>query len=453
MPILPRLPRRSGDAALPPTDAELGPAAGAADDGAADGAPALADDGARAGARVGAASRAGDGAAGGGRRVVSGVALVADVDAPAAVEGATGPDPGLDPDPAPVVPELPEPPPADRWAADVLGAGFVARTLPLHEDDEGDVVATLVRHVPAEDPRSDPAPTPTFTVLYLHGWNDYFNQRELAREWSALGGAFYGLDLRKYGRSLRVHHTRGYVDSLSVYDEDIHAALAVIRAEHGADQPLVLMGHSTGGLTAALWAHRHPGALRALVLNSPWLELQGSSLMRTLSQPVVDRLARYQPKAVLPLIDLGHYARTLAGMATDSDSDVPADDADDPFVVGWGLEPAWRLPSASVRPGWLSAVMAGHQQVAAGLSITAPVLLLTSDKTIIGTRWSEDMRAADVVLDVDLMTRRALQLGEVVTVVRVPGAIHDVTLSAAPARARAYAELRRWTRAYVAPGA
>lgn len=67
------------------------------------------------------------------------------------------------------------------------------------------------------------------------------------------------MDLRKYGRSLREHQTRGYVESLSTYDEDIHAALRVVRAAHGVGTDLVLMGHSTGGLTAALWAHRHPG--------------------------------------------------------------------------------------------------------------------------------------------------------------------------------------------------
>ncbi|WP_418607280.1 alpha/beta hydrolase [Georgenia sp. SUBG003] len=158
--------------------------------------------------------------------------------------------------------ELPPPPPADRWATDVLGAGFQARTLPLHDDDEGEVAATLVRHVPADDPGALPGTpsSPAFAVLYLHGWNDYFYQRELARRWSADGGAFYALDLRKYGRSLRAHQTRGFMESLTVYDEDIHAALKVVRAELGVGTDLVLMGHSTGGLTAALWAHRHPGA-------------------------------------------------------------------------------------------------------------------------------------------------------------------------------------------------
>jgi alpha-beta hydrolase superfamily lysophospholipase len=354
-------------------------------------------------------------------------------------------------------PEYPAPPPAGRWAPDVLGRGFEARTLPLADDDEGPVVATLVRHAPAT-PRTlgTIAPAPVVrplgaavraavpiagrgparpgAVLYLHGWNDYFFQRHLAEFWHAQGLAFYALDLRKYGRSLRVHHTPGYVEDLAAYDEDIDAALAVVRGEVGEDADVVLMGHSTGGLTASLWAHRHPGALRALVLNSPWLELQGSELMRLVTAPVVEQLARFNPKAPLPALDPGYYARTIDA-ALDGE---------------WTLDPRWRLsPSMAVRPGWFRAILDGHAQVAAGLAVDAPVLMVTSARTLISAVWSEEMRASDIVLDVELLGRRALQLGPVVTVVRVEGALHDVLLSPSPVRERAYGEIARWLRAYV----
>lgn len=363
-------------------------------------------------------------------------------------EAAPGPD-----DEAPLpedVVDFPPPPPADTWATDVLGQGFQARTLPLLEDDEGDVVATLVRHVPADDPGALPGTpsSPTFAVLYLHGWNDYFNQQELARQWAVIGGAFYALDLRKYGRSLRPHQTRGYVETLSTYDEDIHAALRVLRAEQGVGTDLVLMGHSTGGLTAALWAHRHPGAIRALVLNSPWLELQGSAVLRAVSQPLVERLARLQPTSVLPVAGMGFYQRILDGWS-EADGPVPPGLEDDPFVTGWAPERAWRLPDAPIRPGWLAAVLAGHAQVAEGLEIPCPVLVMSSGRTMLGPRWSPEMRESDVVLDVEQIRRRALDLGPLVTVARFAGAIHDVTLSARPVRAQVYSELRRWSRAYV----
>ncbi|MFC7407080.1 alpha/beta hydrolase [Georgenia alba] len=347
--------------------------------------------------------------------------------------------------------DLPPPAPAGRWSPDVLGDGFEARTIPLLEDDEGEVVATLVRHVPADDPGAfhETPSSPSFAVLYLHGWNDYFYNRDVARRWSQLGGAFYALDLRKYGRSLRPHQTRGYVESLSTYDEDLHEALKVIRREQGVRTDLVLMGHSTGGLTAALWAHRHPGALRALVLNAPWLELQHSALLRGVAQPIIARLARTQPKAVIPTSDPGFYQRTLTGW-TDEDGPLPEGQEDDPFVTGWEPHPAWRIVGAPIRAGWLSAVLAGHAQVAAGLDIDCPVLVMTAAKTIItATKWSPQLREVDVVLDVTWIRRRVHLLGGHVTLVRLDGAIHDVMLSSRRVRDRAHAELARWARTYV----
>ncbi len=346
--------------------------------------------------------------------------------------------------------------PVGAWGPDVLGDGFSARTVELLPDEDGPVVATVVRYRPEDDPEVDTVVEPRFIMLYLHGWNDYFHQRELARRCAAVGAAFYALDLRRYGRSLRPGQLRGYVESLSTYDEDIHAARNLIRADHPELGDVVLMGHSTGGLVAALWAHRHPGALRALVLNAPWLELQGSWLLRTLGQPVIERLARYQPRAVLPLRDLGFYGRILSGTAHELTETAPEGepgvvDTEDPAVTGWPIEPAWRTTGASVRPGWLAAVLAGHSQVAAGLSVTCPVLVLVSSTSLFATRWSEDMRRADTVIDVDLTVRRAPGLGPLVTIARIDDAVHDVLLSPAPVRGRAYRELTRWLRAYVGP--
>ncbi|MGM0385913.1 MAG: alpha/beta hydrolase [Actinomycetota bacterium] len=338
------------------------------------------------------------------------------------------------------------------WEPDVLGAGFEARTLPLLDDEEGQVVATLVRHRPADDPGALPGTpaTPSFAVLYLHGWNDYFHQRELARELAAMGAAFYGLDLRKYGRSLREHQRPGYVESLYTYDEDLHVALDVVRKEQGVGTDLVLMGHSTGGLTAALWAHRHPGALRALVLNAPWLALQGSQLLRSAGPLLVDTLARRIPTSVIPLGDPGFYFRVLHGWNEEEDGPRPEGTEGDPFYDGWSTNDAWRTsPSMPVRPGWLNAILDGHAQVADGLTITCPILVTSSTRTMISTRWSPELRSVDTVLDVEQIARRSTRLGQLVTIARFEDAIHDVFLSAAPVRGRAYAELRRWTGAYV----
>ncbi|MDO8106573.1 alpha/beta hydrolase [Isoptericola sp. b441] len=320
-------------------------------------------------------------------------------------------------------------PPGGGWVPDLLGAGFEAMTLPLEPDDEGEVVATLVRYQPET---SEPV-LPARVVLYLHGWNDYFFQRPLAEYWHRQQVAFYALDLRKYGRSLRPHQTPNYVHDLATYDEEIDAALRIVRARHGGVARVLVMAHSTGGLISALWARRHPGDATALVLNSPWLELAGASFARSLTTPVVATLARTQPKSPMPNIDPGHYARSVLTRHGGE----------------WEYDEAWRPhPMFPVRPGWLQAILLGHAQVARGLGLTIPILVATSGASLLSARWRDEMRTADTVLDVEVVARRAVMLGRLVTVVRVPGGLHDLTLSAAPARERFYAEVTRWTATY-----
>lgn len=315
------------------------------------------------------------------------------------------------------------------WADDVLGPGYEALTLPLADDDEGEVVATLVRYRP---PSPEPL-RPARAVLYVHGWNDYFFQTGLAEFWHAQGAAFYALDLRKYGRSLRPHQTPNYVEHLGTYDEEIGLALDVVAADLGRSARVMLMGHSTGGLVLALWAHRHPGRTAGLVLNSPWLELTGSSIARTLSTPFVQQMARMQPKRPIITHDPGLYRRTIH---VDHGGE-------------WPYDERWRpTPFFPVRAGWVNAVLEGHAAVAAGLDVAEPIFVAASDRSVISPRWRDDMRETDTVLDVELIARRAVLLGPLVTVLRVRGGLHDLVLSPAPVRDAFYDGLRRWVGAY-----
>lgn len=311
-----------------------------------------------------------------------------------------------------------------EWVPDILGAPFAQRTLDLGTDAEGRVTATLVRAVPRVallHPLAD------VDVLYVHGWSDYFFQTDLARFWTHLGARFYALDLRKYGRSLHAGQTPGYVASLDEYDADIEAALAAM-ATRERGRRLVLMGHSTGGLTLSLWVARHPGTVAALVLNSPWLELQTGAVGRQAIAPLVTARAKISPLGAQPVADLGFYTRAQRELGTLPDS--PA---------GW--RPERGFPT---HPGWLAAIMKGHASVAAGLAIDAPVFVLLSRGFTPPLQWSEAMTRTDTVIVVDDIARAAVRLGDRVTVARIPDAVHDVFLSGAQPRAAASAALHDW---------
>jgi alpha-beta hydrolase superfamily lysophospholipase len=315
------------------------------------------------------------------------------------------------------------------WHDDFLD-GYETADIPLGEVDlaQGEppgveMVATLVRKTPANRHRR--------AILYVHGWNDYFFQTHLADHLSDLGYDFYALDLRRYGRSLRVGHLRGFITDLDDYGVELGASADVIAENH--DQ-LILMGHSTGGLITALWASMHSERIDGLILNSPWLDLQGLAMVRALGKPVIDALGSSLPTTIIRLPELGFYPRALhASLGGEWDYDLELK----------------TIPSAPIRVGWLRAILLGHQRVAAGLQIDVPILVLASAASEFARRWHEGLRIVDTVLDVEQIATRATRLGRCVTIVRIDQGLHDVILSAPHVRKMALDEMARWLEGYV----
>ncbi|MDO9457016.1 alpha/beta hydrolase [Nocardioides sp.] len=313
---------------------------------------------------------------------------------------------------------------------DVLGEPWVAETIGLPPDEEGAVVATLVSRRAAE-PNGR-------AVLHVHGFADYFFHTDYADWWLSRGYDFYALDLRKYGRSIRPHQTPTFVTDLHDYFAEIDLAWWRIteRDGHTAPGSVVVSAHSTGGLTTALWAHhRQPDGLAALVLNSPWLDLQGAAWQRTAAAGrVLDRVGRRQPTRELSRDVSGVYGRSLHRS----------------YAGEWDYDLAWKpIESFPVRFGWLRAIRQGHAEVHAGLSVLAPVLILSSAATVNAPELTDDVHSHDIVLDVPQIRRWAASVGPHVTYVAVDGARHDVVLSLPPVRKRVYDELDRWVTAYV----
>jgi alpha-beta hydrolase superfamily lysophospholipase len=315
------------------------------------------------------------------------------------------------------------------WSPDFLD-GYETTELPLPgvqpaagEPADVDPVATLIRKTSDQVGRG--------AILYLHGWNDYFFQTHLADYMTEIGYDFYALDLRRYGRSLRPGQLRGFITNLDDYSVELDAAANLIAADHDR---LLLMGHSTGGLVAALWAARNADRLEGLILNSPWLDMQGSAIVRTLGTPVIDRLGSRAPTSIIRLPDLGFNARSLhVSLGGEWDYDLTLKSA----------------PGPPIRTGWLRAILQGHQRVAAGLTISVPILVLASTTTDFSRRWHEGLRIVDTVLDVEQIAARAIRLGPHVTVVRIPEGLHDLTLSAPHVRKHALDQIGRFVEAYV----
>lgn len=326
------------------------------------------------------------------------------------------------------------------WQPDRELPGHECMRLPLpgaptYAGEPDEIWATLVRRN---------APRSTRALLYIHGWSDYYFQAHLADEAARMGFDFYAVDLRRYGRSLREGQLAGFITDIGHYFEELDAASEVIRAD-GHDE-LVLMGHSTGGLISVLWADARPGLLDAVVLNSPWLAMQGgaSVVNKVLASPpglpvfrgALAAVSTVSPTAVVPVESDGIYERSIHSEADGE----------------WDYRPDWKGDTAfRVRAGWMLAVLRGHQRVADGLGIEAPVQVLISDRTSFPRKWSDDVLSADIVLDVVKLADAVPMLGRNTTLVRLEGGMHDLVLSAEPVREAFFDEVERWL-AYALPG-
>src|SRR4051812_47929425 len=190
----------------------------------------------------------------------------------------------------------------DELVPDVLGEPYLAETITLPPDDEGPVVATLVVRRAAK-------PTGK-AVLHVHGFCDYFFHTAYAEWWNERGYDFYAVDLRKYGRSLRPHQTPNYVTDLRQHFPELDAALHRVADRDGHDH-VVISAHSTGGLISSLWANERKPELAGMVLNSPWLDMQGGALIRGIGTKVIKQVGALQPTRVIPRTIGGHYGRSL----------------------------------------------------------------------------------------------------------------------------------------------
>lgn len=137
---------------------------------------------------------------------------------------------------------------------------FTKQTLEFPDDYEGKVIATLIRSNENIKGRK--------SILYIHGFNDYFFHPHLAEGFHNNDYNFFALDLRKYGRSLLPHQHPNYCRDISEYYEEITESLSIIHKENGNE--ILILGHSTGGLIACMYANygEKNDLISALVLNS-----------------------------------------------------------------------------------------------------------------------------------------------------------------------------------------
>lgn len=309
---------------------------------------------------------------------------------------------------------------ASAWQSDVLGDGFEMRHIDQGTDYSGPVRSTVVR-LRTQEPLGR-------GVLYVHGFNDYFFQDEMARRFAAEGYDFYAVDLRKYGRSLLEGQTPFQVRDLKEYFADIDSAIAVMKSDGVRD--IVLIGHSAGGLTASLYMAAEPDtAVTALVLNSPFLDWNQSAFQEKFLIPAVATLGPLIKGMKIPQGASTAYAHSLLKR----------------YGGEWTYNTDWKLEqSPAVEVSWIAAIDNGQARVQNYPGINVPILLMHSDSTVTSHDAPEAYSRKDAVLDVADISRYGRRLGCDVTEFTVHGAMHDVVLSRPEVRYPLYDSIFSW---------
>jgi alpha-beta hydrolase superfamily lysophospholipase len=146
-------------------------------------------------------------------------------------------------------------------------------------------------------------PAPRATVAVLHGGGDHSGRYPALTTALVRGGFQVALvDFRGHGQS---DGRRWYVDAFSDYLADLDAFVAKLR-EDGLAGPLFVVGHSMGGLIAALWGLSHGREVAGFVLSSPFFGLAlEPPAVKVLAARLLGRLVPWLPvSAGLDVADL-----------------------------------------------------------------------------------------------------------------------------------------------------
>ncbi len=314
----------------------------------------------------------------------------------------------------------------DRWTTDtVLNDGYQMTTVYQPDDYSGKVRSTVIR-------RNVSLEHPLRGVLYVHGFNDYFLQYEMGEKFNENGYAFYAVDLRKYGRSLTQGQKMCQVRKISEYYPDIDSALTIMRND-GIEE-IVIMGHSTGGLTVSSYMStldkdksNRTGDIRAVILNSPFLDWNLGKLECFV--PAIAFLGKFFPNITV------HQ-----GGSAYSESLLKS------YHGEWSYNTDWkRFNSTDVDLGWIRAINQAQHSLRGGKAdITQPILLLYSSNSVNGKSWNEAYNHGDGVLDVKDIRKYGLELGPDVTAMKVNGGLHDLLLSETKVREAVYDAIFKW---------
>lgn len=194
------------------------------------------------------------------------------------------------------------------------------------------------------------------SILLVHGYDEHSGRYGYFAEHCVKHGfAVHSLDHWGHGKSFG---TNGFIPDFSVYHDGLDALIEQMSPEQRA-RPLILVGHSLGGLIGATYLLKNQSRFAGAVLSGPAIKAaeEPSSFMKSISKVLSTTL----PKMGVLALDASGISR---------DPKVVDDYLADPLVSGTKI---------SAR---LAAEMMGNMELvqSQAAKITLPILLLHGEK-------------------------------------------------------------------------
>jgi alpha-beta hydrolase superfamily lysophospholipase len=189
----------------------------------------------------------------------------------------------------------------------------------VSREPAADGTELLVRHWPADEVEAGGAwaGTPWASVLLVHGLGEHSGRYEhVGDRMTAAGLEVWAYDHRGMGGSAG---RTGDIERWSQYHDDLAERLAAVRSS--ADRPVVLYGHSLGGLICAGYLMTDRPKPDLAVLTSPALDSTIPGWKRSMARV----LARVAPTVAIP--------NDIDGDTLSRDPSVAAKTVDDPSCV------------------------------------------------------------------------------------------------------------------------
>jgi alpha-beta hydrolase superfamily lysophospholipase len=213
-------------------------------------------------------------------------------------------------------------------------------------------------------------------IVIIHGLAEHSGRyAATSKHLAGAGWAVYACDLRGHGLSPDGHKPgRVHVDKFSDYAQDVDALMKLAAKRHPG-LPLIILGHSMGGLISITYALDKPDSLDGAIISSPALGTHPDYQPPLVLRLLVKVLSRLAPRAL--------FKSNLDTNAISRDPQVVQTYISDPLV------------SEKVSARWFNSMMKAIVEAnSRAESLRIPMLLMQSGDDILVDpaapgRWAE----------------------------------------------------------------